>query len=108
MQEAWLLFDEQAIRRAAGKPNGRHPLNLPNPAQLEAVPNPKETLIAALRSASELRGRRLARFNPHRQAYRLAQLIDDYSPLRQLPAFAALERDIQNRLTSIGLRAPSP
>src|SRR5579872_4460722 len=29
MQEAWLLIDEQAIRRAAGNPNGKQPLILP-------------------------------------------------------------------------------
>lgn len=31
MQEAWLLFDEPAIRYAAGNRNGRMPLDLPPP-----------------------------------------------------------------------------
>jgi len=30
MQEAWLLFDETALRKAAGNPNGTQKLNLPN------------------------------------------------------------------------------
>ncbi|MHC5830744.1 MAG: hypothetical protein ACYT04_86055, partial [Nostoc sp.] len=30
MQEAWLLFDEAALRKAAGNPSGRQPLQLPD------------------------------------------------------------------------------
>ena len=37
MQEAWLLFDEAAIRRAAGNPNGRERLDLPSVAACEAL-----------------------------------------------------------------------
>jgi hypothetical protein len=29
MMEAWLLIDEMAIRRVAGNPNGRIPIELP-------------------------------------------------------------------------------
>src|SRR5438067_10442591 len=36
MLEAWLLCDELALRRAAGNPNGRQPLELPPANQLEA------------------------------------------------------------------------
>ena len=83
MQEAWLLFDEAAIRQAAGNPNGRRSLSLPSLQRLELVPNPKELLLQALRDASELGSRRLATFSPAQAAHRLAGLIDDYSPLRR-------------------------
>jgi hypothetical protein len=95
MQEAWLLFDESAIRQAAGNPNGRQPLSLPSLHRVELVPNPKEVLFQALRDASELGARRLAAFNPAQAAHRVAELIDDYSPLRQLAAFATLEGDLR-------------
>jgi hypothetical protein len=103
MQEAWLLFDESAIRRAAGKPNGPQPLNLPRLRQLESVADPKEKLLRALRTASGLSGRRLGKFSANKHAHRLAQLIDDYSPLRELSAFAALEADVEQCLATAGL-----
>jgi hypothetical protein len=88
MQEAWLLIDEGAIRFAAGNPNSRHTLNLP------ALKN--------LLHASGLSGRRLKDFRPHAAAHRVAEFIEDFSPLRQLSAFAALEADIQLTLNERG------
>ena len=58
MTEAFLLFDEQAIRRAAGNPNGNVALDLPAIARCQGLPDPKETLYQILRDASELTGRR--------------------------------------------------
>jgi len=94
MQEAWLLFDEAAIRRASGNPNGHVNLQLPSVGTCETLPDPKEILHAALRDASELSGRRRQRFDPHLAALRLADLIDDFAPLRALPAFQRLESDL--------------
>ncbi len=37
MLEAWLLFDEDAIRRAAGNPNGKEDLDVPIPNRLESI-----------------------------------------------------------------------
>lgn len=68
MQEPWLLFDEQAIRRAAGNPGGKTALPLPRLTQLESLPDPKETLYGLLVAASEHQGRRRGRFNPSRAA----------------------------------------
>jgi len=102
MQEAWLLFDEGAIRRAAGNPNGREALNLPAMRDLERTDDPKNVLFEALRTASGLSPRRLAKFNVHHAAHRLAELIDDYSPLRELPAFAAFEGEVRATLDSLG------
>ncbi len=53
MQEPWLLFDEQAIRWAAGNPGGKTALALPRLTQLESLPDPKETLYGLLVTASE-------------------------------------------------------
>jgi hypothetical protein len=94
MQEAWLLIDEAALRRAAGNPNGRMPLAMPGIDALEGIADPKAMLHDLLRQASGLQGRRLKRFIPGRQTLRLGQLIDDYSALRRLPAFQQLEKQL--------------
>lgn len=94
MTEAWLLFDEAAIRRAAGNPNGRVSLELPRIEDLERLPDPKRTLRQCLLTASELNRRRrdrLARDLPQR-ILRVADLIDDFAPLDTLPAFRELRR----------------
>lgn len=52
MQEAWLLHDEDSIRRAASRPSGREPLDLPKLSRLEKVADPKEILHKALVAAS--------------------------------------------------------
>lgn len=94
MSEAWLLFDESAIRRAAGNPNGRVKLKLPAVKNLERETDPKETLKELLLEASGLNGRRLKSFAHQRAMYQLAEEIEDYSPLRLLPAFQRLETDV--------------
>jgi len=93
MTEAWLLIDESAIREASGNPNGRTPLALPRTRDLEKLPDPKELLYELLRQASELSGRRLAKFKPDECVHRLAELIDDFSPLCGLPAFKLLQKN---------------
>jgi hypothetical protein len=98
MQEAWLLIDEAALRRAAGNPSGRMPLAMPGIDGLEGIADPKNVLHDLLRDASGLTGRRLKRFNPGRQALRLGQLIEDYGALRRLPAFRRLESQLDSCL----------
>jgi len=93
MTEAWLLFDEDAIRAAAGNPNGRMSLNLPALNEIEHR-NAKQELFVALKIASGLSGGRLNRFQPQRHRHLVAEYIDDYSPLKQLSAFQQLEADI--------------
>lgn len=95
MQEAWLLFDEAAIKYAAGNGAFRDSLKLPPFRDLEDLPDPKSVLHDCLRRASGQRGRRLRTFPVGQRARRIAELIDDFSVLRVLPAFAALERDVQ-------------
>lgn len=101
MTEAWLLINERAIRQAADNPNGRVALELPPLQTLESLRNPKTVLQAALREASQLQGRRARRFRIEDRVHRVAQLIDDYTPLFDLPAFQALERDLRNALPGI-------
>ena len=97
MMEAWFLFDENAIRRAAGNPAGGIALSLPAARSVERLPDPKEALEHLLRTASELSGRRKLRMGPTK--HRVAELITDYSPLRQLAAFSALESQLVSVLT---------
>ena len=90
MTEAWLLFDESAIRSAAGDPSGRQPLSRPTRAW-DRLPDPKAVLHGLLRGASGLSGRRLRRFRSHERVQRIAAFIGDFSPLRSLAAFQALD-----------------
>lgn len=103
MQEAWLLHNEAALREAADRPSGKELLYLPPVALWERLPDPKATLHNALRTASGATGRRAKRFNPSRAAHRLAELITDWSPLRDLPAFVRLETDTRTALRTLGI-----
>jgi hypothetical protein len=96
MTEAWLLFEEAAIRRASGNPNGKVVLELPSLRRVEQLPDPKEVLYSLLREASGLTGRRLKDFRYTAAVYRIAEIIEDFSPLRVLSAFQALEQELRN------------
>jgi hypothetical protein len=98
MQEAWLLFDEAVIRLAADNPRGRVSLEIPPMEKLEEVADPKDLLWRALMTASGLRPGRRHRFLPAARIHRVAELIDDFSPLRKLSAFQALEEDLRATL----------
>jgi hypothetical protein len=103
MSEAWLLFDEIAIKRASGNSNGRVRLDLPRLRNVETLPDPKESLFSAIREASEKSGRKLKKLNsdlPYLR-YRVSELIGDFSPLRDLSAFQQLETDIQQVINLI-------
>jgi hypothetical protein len=101
MTEAWLLFDEPAIRRAAGCPNGKMPLNLPALKSVESVPDPKDVLHEALRVASNLSGRRRKQIHP--DIRRIADLVDDYAPLRSVASFRAFEESLRDALRELAL-----
>lgn len=104
MMEAWLLFDLNAIRRAAGNPNGQQSLNLPNLNDLERLPDPKKDLHRILRIASGLPGRRLSSFNERSAVHRVPEYIEDFSSLRTLSAFQDLEKQILRTIRSLGRR----
>lgn len=83
--EAWILLDGAAIRRVAGKPRGRQPLNLPGPSRVEHIADPKGALEAALVAASDCSGNRLRRFRKRFGQHRRILL-------EQLPIGGALDR----------------
>lgn len=101
MTEAWLLADEIAIRSAAGNPNGRDNLNLPDLRRLEDLPDPKGVLHAALATASGLNVRRRSRLPVHQRIQLIPNYIDDYSHLNVLPAFRTLQQDIRVLIDSL-------
>jgi hypothetical protein len=103
MTEAWLLFDEAAIRRAADRPTGRTRLDLPPLSRVETTADPKARLREALLTASETTGRQRKRLQQDLagRVQRVAELIDDYAPLRRLRAFAQLETDCQGVLSAL-------
>ncbi|HEX2164144.1 MAG TPA: hypothetical protein VHM02_09365, partial [Thermoanaerobaculia bacterium] len=103
-QEAWLLFDEVAIRTAAGNPNGRDPLDLPVLNRLEELPDPKQRLHEILRTGSGLGPRRRSSLRMGSAVHRIAELVEDFSPLRTLGAFQAFEQDLRDVLASRGWR----
>lgn len=102
MQEAWLLFDENAIRSASGNPNGKVKLNLPKPKDTEKIPDPKAMLFALIRRASELNARRLRRLSFSHCRRLVAEYIGDFSPLREMTAFAGLGTDLQQTVAPGG------
>ena len=108
MTEAWLLFNESAIRKAAGNPCGTQPLSVPPLRGIEGHPDPKRVLVGALRTASGLAGRRLSKLNFGEARHRLAEALTDYSPLRVLPAFQQLEADVQRFLAAGVTKEPLP
>ncbi len=99
MTEAWLLVDEAAIRAASGNPGGKVALDLPALPRIESLPDPKEVLFTALRTASELPPGRLRKFDPQEKRHRVTDLIDDLGRLRRLPSFAHLEEQIRTHFS---------
>jgi hypothetical protein len=91
MMEAWLLLDENAIRLAAGNPNGSEPLSLPRLADVEHIPDPKSMLHDLILGATGVAARRRKSFDVSNAVQRVSEYTDDFSPLRSLSAFAALE-----------------
>jgi len=98
MLETWLLFNEAAIRQAAGNPRGHEPIDRPRLAELENLATPKEILYQMIRTASGRHGRRLKQLSVGRCVHLIANQIADFRPLRVLPAFAALESDVRQMI----------
>ena len=100
MQEAWLLIDEAAIKTAAGNRRYTGELELPPVNRLEEIPDPKNLLNDLLRQASDLRRRRQRSFRVAKHARLVTEFIEDFSPLRQLSAFAAFEEEVSSAVQS--------
>lgn len=74
------------------------PLEIPPLERLEDLADPKGLLWRTLMTASGLRPGRRHRFSPAARIHRVAELIEDFSPLRRLSAFQALEEDVKATL----------
>lgn len=98
MVEAWLLFDEGAIRKAAGNPNGTTWLGIPALSQHERLPDPKGTFFSAIQAATELGPRRRQNVMRGLVRQRVAELITDFSPLRAFRAFHEFEAQLTGAL----------
>ena len=97
MTEAWLLADEAAIRRVAGRPRGMEPLNLPATGKLEEVADPKRMLKdALLLAAGAIRGRRRKRFAADFGGLRrqLLETLPVGGPLEQVAAWVRFRKDV--------------
>jgi hypothetical protein len=68
------------------------PLSLPRVRDLEGLPDPKDALLDIVRTASGQGAHRRARIRAN--PIRTAELTEDFSALRDLLAFRALEDDI--------------
>lgn len=96
MTEAWLIFDEAAIKRAAGNPHLKTKLTLPRLKTVENEPDPKALLERLLKASSGLRGRRLKSFNTRTCIQQIPLFISDFSPLEQLSAYQFLKKQIKD------------
>ena len=95
MTEAWLLSDEMAIRKAAGNPRGRQPLQLPSMKNIEKLPNPKSDLYDLLRSASGITNRRaLKKLRVNSLVFRVPRFTPSFERLRDLSAFKEFEKEL--------------
>jgi hypothetical protein len=100
MTEAWLLFDEDSIKIAAGNPNNSRSLSLPSLQQAEKLPDPKAILYQKIKEAIALQGRKLAKLKIPQRVHVLVENIKDFSSLRYFTAFKKLEADIKEALTN--------
>jgi len=104
MTEAWLLLDEEAIRRVSGNPKGRQSLNLPKSSEAERTSNPKSLLQDSLLVASEDKGRRRdrtsRRFSEHRR--HLLESLDLDGPVCGLESYQHMLKDIDALVERLG------
>lgn len=98
MSEAWFLFDEKAIRRAAGNSASRIDLRLPPKAKWSLEPDPKALLFTAIRDASGQTGRKLQKLHVYNARARVADLIEDFSYLRGIQSFDEFEASLDQVL----------
>jgi hypothetical protein len=96
MTEAWLLTDDTAIRRVAGRPSGTAQLAIPPLGELERDTDPKATLRRALETASGLAGRHLRRFRERfgHQRRQLLESLDPTGPVSALPSWQRTRDDL--------------
>ncbi len=107
MMETWLLFDAEAIKKAAGNRNYKQPITLPKLKDLEKEQQPKDFLHKILKEVSGKKGRQLDKFNVNQAIHLVAENIEDFAPLRNLASFKAFEADLK-RVVGLQLLPNSP
>ena len=98
MSESWLLFDGPAIAKAAGAPSSQ--VHVPDIAQIENIPDPKDRLDELLFQAAGApvgRRGRIFRRSIARRRVSVAEYISDYSPLENVPAFRSFQEVLAER-----------
>ncbi|MEL6927172.1 MAG: hypothetical protein AAFO95_00890 [Cyanobacteria bacterium J06600_6] len=75
---------------------------MPALSKVESLADPKVKLLSLLEKASELNRTRLKKFKFRERIHRLADVIDDFSPLYQLSAFQELKQELSATLTLHG------
>jgi hypothetical protein len=101
MMDAWLLLENEAIKKAAGNRLYKNNLKLPLLQKIETIKDPKKLLHQALADASGLTGRRLSKFNVQSAVHLVAENIKTFEPLRQLQAFQIFENDLKQLIFKI-------
>ncbi len=96
MMEAWLLFDELSIKKAAENRNYKGKIQLPSSKVIENEREPKKLLQDLLKTVSCKTKRNLKTFNINKAIQLVAENITDFSPLRNLTAFNVFENDLKN------------
>ena len=92
------MCSSDLIRASANNRHGKVPLQIPPIHSLESLSDPKGVLHDLLLQASELTGRRRKAFNPYKKVHAITHEVEDFSPLRQLASFQALESDLRDWL----------
>lgn len=95
MMENWLLFDKEALKKAAGNRNFRGEIDIPSFKNLESINQPKEMLHNLLKEISGLKGRNLDKFNAHQAVHLVADYIEDFGKLRSLDSYNVFENNLK-------------
>ena len=100
MMEAWLLTNESAIRYAAGNPNGKIKLEIPEVKRIESIVNPKQKLRDLISEASELKGRRLKKLKEklNHAVHLVAEYTEDFTKLESLTSYKHFEKQVIEHL----------
>jgi len=101
--EAWLLLDEQEIRRVAENPKGTIALDIPSASQVEKISSPKEHLRAIILEASEQTGRRYRKTKQkiNQKCRSILDGLDPGGPVCEVPSWKRMFSDLQNAIKKV-------
>ena len=81
------------------------PLDLPPLQRVEEIADPKGCLRDALLAAAEVKGRQRKRFLQDfaSRVHRLAEILDDFTPLLRVPALQRVDADVRTALRGFSI-----